>query len=654
MNNDAIKAAATTVRALSMDGIQKANSGHPGLPMGCADLGALLYGEILKHNPADPGWMNRDRFVLSAGHGSMFLYSLLHLCGYGLTIDDLKNFRQIGSLTPGHPEYGHTKGVEITTGPLGAGISNVVGMAIAQEMNAARYNTADHKVIDHYIYSLAGDGCMMEGVSAEASSLAGHLGLGKLIVFYDSNSITIEGSTDLAFTEDVAARYAAYGWQVLEGDGHNIEEIAGLVEKAKAETSKPTLIKLTTIIGKGAATKEGTHKVHGAPLGEDEIKATRKKLGIPEDQDFYVAPEAVAYFDGKKAEWKSAYDEWQKMFADWSAANPVLKKEWDSSFAEIVDLSKVSFPEFKVGDSMATRAASGKVLNAIADGVPNLVGGSADLAPSNNTAMPAYGDFSLKTPKGRTLHFGVREHAMGGILNGMTAYGGLRTFGGTFLVFADYLRPTVRLSALMNLPITYVLTHDSIYVGEDGPTHQPIETISSLRIIPNTRVLRPADAQETEEAWIMAMERTGGPSVLCLTRQNLDVFEKPADWKASIRKGAYIAKDCDGTPEVVIAATGSEVNLALNAAGLSSKEVRVVSIISRELFLQQDKAYQESLIPGGVRTIVVEVGVTSGWEGIASSPEDCLCLNRFGESGPAGEVAAKFGFTSENLAKLIG
>jgi len=654
MNNDMLKAVATTVRALSMDGIQKSNSGHPGLPMGCADLGAILFGEVLKHNPEDPSWINRDRFVLSAGHGSMFLYSLLHLSGYGLTIDDLKNFRQLGSLTPGHPEFGHTKGVEITTGPLGAGISNVVGMAVAQEMNGGKYNTADHKIIDHYIYALAGDGCMMEGISSEASSLAGHMGLGKLIVFYDSNSITIEGSTDLAFTEDVPARYAAYGWQTLEGDGHNLDEIAGLIEKAKAETSKPTLIKLTTLIGKGSANLEGSHKVHGAPLGAEEIKATRMKLGIPEDQDFYVAPEAVEFFNEKKTEWKKGYDEWQSLFSAWAAANPDLKKELDASLSGKVDLSGVSFPEFKVGDSMATRSASGKVLNAIADGVSNFVGGSADLAPSNNTAMPQHGDFSVVNPTGRTLHFGVREHAMGGILNGMAAYGGLRVFGATFLVFADYFRPAIRLAALMNLPVVYVLTHDSIYVGEDGPTHQPIETISSMRIIPNTRVLRPADAEETGAAWIMAMERTDGPTILALTRQNLEVFAKADGWMETAKRGAYIAKDCDGTPDVVVAATGSEVTMALKAAELSSKKVRVVSVLSRELFLSQENTFQESLIPAGVRTVVAEVGVSSGWEGIASSSDDMLCLDRFGESGPAVKVAEKFGFTPENLTKIIG
>ncbi len=655
MNNNALKAVAKTVRALSMDGVQKANSGHPGLPMGCADLGALLYGEVLNHYPADSQWVNRDRFVLSAGHGSMFLYSLLFLSGYGLTLDDLKKFRQLGSLTPGHPEYGHTKGVEITTGPLGAGISNVVGMAVAQEMLAGKFNTKAHKIIDHYIYALAGDGCMMEGISSEASSLAGHMGLDKLIVFYDSNKITIEGSTELAFTEDVTARYAAYGWQTLEGDAHNQEEIACLIEEAKSDSSRPSLIKLNSIIGKGAATMAGTHKVHGAPLGAEEIKATRKNLGIPEDEDFYVDSAASEYFNSKQPLWKSSYEGWRTLFDNWAAANPELKKEWDASFTDNIDFSSIDFPNFKIGDSLATRSASGKVLNALAAKVPNLVGGSADLAPSNNTAMPAYGDFSRDTPTGRTIHFGVREHAMGGMLNGMAAYGGLRPFGATFLVFADYLRPAVRLAALMKLPVIYVLTHDSIYVGEDGPTHQPVETISSLRIIPNTRVLRPADAQETEVAWRMAMERTDGPTILALTRQNLSVFKKHDDnWKNTVKKGAYIALDCDGRPDVVLAATGSEVNLAIEAAGKSSKNVRVVSILSRELYLSQDKAFRESLIPAGLKTVTVEVGISSGWEGVASSEEDVLALDRFGESGPAAQVAEKFGFTVDNLVKIIG
>jgi len=655
MNKNALEAVAKTVRTLSMDGVQAANSGHPGLPMGCADLGAVLFSDLMNHDPSHPGWANRDRFVLSAGHGSMFLYSLLHLSGYGLTREDLKNFRQIGSQTPGHPEYGHTIGVETTTGPLGAGVSNAVGMAIAQEMLAARFNTEDHTIIDHYIYALAGDGCMMEGITSEASSLAGHLGLGKLIVFYDSNKITIEGSTDLAFTEDVMARYSAYGWQVLSGDAHNFENIADLVTQARTEKNKPTLILLNSKIGRGAATMEGSAKTHGAPLGNDEIRATREKLGIPGDAEFWVDPEAVSYLDQRRKEWARNYDEWISRFEAWARANPEKKRLWDRFVSGEMDLSGVSFPDFKEGEKMATRSASGKVLNAIAAAVPNLVGGSADLAPSNNTAMPDHGDFSLKTPEGRTLHFGVREHAMGGVLNGITLYGGLRAFGGTFLVFADYMRPAIRLAALMGLPVVYIFTHDSIFVGEDGPTHQPVEHLASLRIIPNLRVLRPADAQETALAWTMALERTDGPTVLALTRQNLTVFPKAdGNWRTTARRGAYIVKDCEGTPDVVLAASGSEVNLVLDAAALCpDKKIRVVSVLSLELFLSQEPTFRQSIIPEGVRTITAEVGVRTGWESLAASPEDMVSLDRFGISGPGEQVAVRLGFTPERIAELV-
>lgn len=653
MNTKALEAVAKTIRALSMDGVQKANSGHPGLPMGCAELGALLYGEVMKHNPKDPAWINRDRFILSAGHGSMFLYSLLFLTGYGLTKEDLMNFRQLDSKTPGHPEYGWTAGVETTTGPLGAGLSNAVGMAIAEQMLASRFNTAKRTIIDHYTYVLSGDGCMMEGVTSEAASLAGHLGLGKLIVFYDSNKITIEGSTDLAFTEDVLARYRAYGWQTLSGDMYDLAGTAGLIGEAKAEKAKPTIILLKSVIGKGSPNMAGTHKVHGAPLGEEEVKATRKALGIPEDEAFFIAPEAVSYFDGKKADWSKAYEAWKSSFDAWAQENPELKKEWDAFFAARPDYAKLPYPQFAEGDKLATRSASGKVLAAIAPAVPNLVGGSADLAPSNNTAMPG-GDFSKTDRKGRTLHFGVREHAMGGIVNGMALHG-FRPFCATFLVFADYMRPTVRLAALMELPIIYIFTHDSIYVGEDGPTHEPIEHIASLRIIPHVVVLRPADAQETALAWQMALEHANGPTVLALTRQNLAVFPKAdADWKKTARKGAYLVKDCAGKPDVVVVATGSEVELALKAAALvQDKKIRIVSMISRELFQKQDKAFREGLVPGGVRTVVAEAGVRSGWEGIASSETDILSIDSFGKSGKAEAVAKSFGFTPENLASLI-
>lgn len=654
MNSKAIEAAALTIRSLSMDGIQKANSGHPGLPMGCAELGALLYGEIMKHHPGEPGWIDRDRFILSAGHGSMLLYSLLHLCGYGLTLDDIKNFRQLGSPAAGHPEYGMAAGIETTTGPLGAGFSNAVGFAIAEQMLGAKFNTADASIIDHFTYVLSGDGCMMEGVASEAASLAGHLGLGKLIVFYDSNQITIDGSTDITFTEDVLDRYAAYGWQTLSGSAYDLDGIVDLVIQAKAEKEKPAIILLESIIGKGSPNKAGTSGVHGAALGEEEVIATRKNLGIPEGADFYVAPEAVEYFEGKQDGWGDAYTAWKKTFDAWAAANPDLKKQWDTHFSP-PDTVSAEMPVYKPGESVATRSAGATAQNALAKTVLQLVGGSADLAGSNKTSMPDYGEFSKTERTGRTINYGVREHGMGGVANGIALHGGFTTFCATFLVFADYMRPAIRLAALMKLPVVYVFTHDSIFVGEDGPTHQPIEHVESLRIIPNLRVLRPGDAEETNEAWKMALERRDGPTVLALTRQNLSVFEKgKPGWRDDCRKGAYTALDCDGTPEVVVVATGSEVEMAIEAAGQSSKKVRVVSMISKELFEAQDSSFKTSLIPAGARVIAAEAGIGAGWLGIASSPDDILSIDRFGESGPASAVADALGMNAAALAKLIG
>ncbi|MBT3274851.1 MAG: transketolase, partial [Spirochaetales bacterium] len=650
----AIEAAALSIRSLSMDGVEKANSGHPGLPMGCAELGALLYGEIMKHTPADPDWIDRDRFVLSAGHGSMLLYSLLHLSGYGVSLEDLKNFRQLGSITAGHPEYGLIKGIETTTGPLGAGFSNAVGFAIAEQMLGAAFNTDSRKIIDHFTYVLSGDGCMMEGITSEAASLAGHLGLGKLIVFYDSNHITIDGSTDIAFTEDVLKRYNAYNWQTLSCDAYDIPGIMNLVEKAKAETGKPTIILLNSIIGKGSPNMAGTHGIHGAPLGDEEIAATRKNLGIGADEAFYVAPEARKFFENRKQDWSFAHENWKQDFSAWTEENSELKAQWDVYFGA-PNVAAAEMPAYEIGKGVATRSAGGSAQNAVAAAVPNLVGGSADLAASNKTSMPAYGEFSKENRAGRTINFGVREHGMGGVTNGITLHGGFRSFCATFLVFVDYMRPTVRLAALMKLPITYVFTHDSIFVGEDGPTHQPIEQIESLRIIPGVHMLRPADAEETNVAWQMALERTDGPTALALTRQNLSVFEKAdPQWKENCRKGAYLALDCDGVPDVVVAATGSEVEMAIEAAGKSSRKVRVISVLSRELFEEQDAGYKKALLPEGVRVVVAEAGVGTGWGGIASSSDDILCINRFGESGKATEVAAHLGMTADKLIKLIG
>ena len=653
MNTQGIQSAATAVRVLTMDAVQKAKSGHPGLPMGCAELGVLLYGEVLKHHPADPQWIDRDRFVLSAGHGSMLLYSLLHLSGYPLSLEDIKNFRQLGSKTPGHPEYGHTVGVETTTGPLGQGVANAVGMAIAERMLAATFNT-DKKVIDHYTYALAGDGDMMEGVSAEASSLAGHLGLGKLLVFYDSNRITIEGSTDLAFSEDVGKRYQAYGWQTLEGDAYDIQGILKLIEAAKAEPSKPTLILLHSTIAKGSPNMAGSHQTHGAPLGEEEVAAAKKALGVPEEP-FSISEAALSYFGSKKDGWEKTYTSWQELFAAWSKENPEKRKNWDRVFGTM-DLSRVAFPAFEEGETMATRKASGAVLNAIASAVPQLVGGSADLAPSNNTLLKDFGSFQAGAPEGRNMHFGIREHGMGGIVNGMVLHGGLRPYCATFMVFSDYMRPSIRLAALMGLPVIYVFTHDSVFVGEDGPTHEPVEHLAALRAIPNLLVLRPADAQETARAWRLALERTEGPTALALTRQNLTVFAKAdSKWSEHFAYGAYTASEAasGAEPQLVLVATGSEVNLALQAKaalGSAGENTRVVSMPSRELFLQAPEEYRRKLVPDSSKRVLLESGISQGWASVVGRDALLVTIDRYGESAPAAKIAEHLGFTAEAVA----
>ncbi|MBN1834862.1 MAG: transketolase [Spirochaetales bacterium] len=656
MHTEGILQAATAVRLLSMDAVQRANSGHPGLPMGCAELGVLVFGEIMRHYPEDPNWIDRDRFVLSAGHGSMLLYSLLHLSGYELPMSELQSFRQLGSRTPGHPEYGLTAGVETTTGPLGQGISNAVGMAMAERMLAARFNTAQASIIDHHTYVLAGDGDMMEGVSSEACSLAGHLGLGKLIVFYDSNRITIEGSTGLAFTEDVGRRFEAYGWQTLSSDAYDLESILKLVEQAKGESTRPSLILLRSVIGKGAPNLAGSHETHGAPLGEEEIRAAKRAMGISEDSQFHIPAAAGEYFAGRRASWEQGYQEWQKGFAAWSAANPELRKEWDRFFGTL-DPDSLPMPEFQQGDKMATRKASGTVLAAISPAVPNLVGGSADLAPSNNTYVKGLGDFQADSPAGRNLHFGVREHGMGAICNGLALHGGLRAYCGTFLVFSDYMRPSVRLAALMGLPVVYVYTHDSVFVGEDGPTHQPVEHLAALRVIPNLVVLRPGDAQETAEAWRIALGRSDGPTALALTRQNLEVYAKDDPrWQQNLRHGAYVVSDSQGSPSLVAVATGSEVNLALEAKkalGPTGAGMRVVSMMSRELFLQAPEEYQSRLLPAGSARAVLEAGVSYGWGDVVGPGATLVCVDRFGESAPAGKIAEHLGLTAPAVAARL-
>ncbi|HVO37466.1 MAG TPA: transketolase [Spirochaetia bacterium] len=656
MNLSALSAVANSVRSLTIDAVEKAKSGHPGLPLGCAELGALVYGELLNHWPGDPRWINRDRFVLSAGHGCMLLYSLLHLSGYDLSLDDIKSFRQLGSRTPGHPEWGHTPGVEATAGPLGQGLANAVGMAIAERILAAKFNTPARKVIDHVTYVLASDGDMMEGVASEAASVAGHLGLAKLIVFYDSNQITIEGKTDLAFSENVLKRYEGYGWRALDGSMYDLPAIMSMAEEARKAGEKPTIIRLQSTIGKSAPTKAGTAKVHGEPLGPEEAAAAKKAIGVPDGCQFYVFPEAAEYFRSREKSWKSRYDEWNSNLASWKAENSELAKEWDRYFGPAAwDVSSIVMPAFKQGESLATRAASGQALNALAKAVPNLVGGSADLAPSNSTNLKDMGDFSRTNPLGRNFHFGIREHGMGGICNGIMYHGGLRPFCATFLVFSDYMRPSVRLAAIAKLPVIYLFTHDSVFVGEDGPTHEPVEHLAALRAIPNLLVLRPGDAEETELAWRIAYERQDGPTVLALTRQGLPVYPKSdAAWRSTIRKGAYIAKDSAGAPDVVIVATGSEVSVALAAAAeLSDRKVRVVSMLSRELFAGQSPEFRASLVPASARTVVFEAGVTFGWKTPFDDSTLVVGIDRYGASGPYQKIAELLGITSTALAKRI-
>ena len=656
MNPRDIEAVALSVRTLSMDAVEKAASGHPGLPLGCAELGALLFCEILNHYPGDPHWMNRDRFVLSAGHGSMLLYALLFLTGYAITLEDIKAFRQLGSRTPGHPEYGVTPGIETTTGPLGQGVGNAVGLAIAERMLAERFNTEEHAIIDHYTYVLAGDGDMMEGVSSEAASLAGHLGLGKLIVFYDSNAITIEGSTELAFSEDVPKRFAAYNWHTLVGSAYDLESMLSMVAEAKSVYDKPSLLVLESVIAQGAPTMAGSHKAHGAPLGQEEVRNAKRALGVPQDSSFFVSSDATRYLNDKRKTWEQHYERWQTRFHDWQASNPKHGADWHDFFGNTSNrVAALNWPEFAVGEKIATRSASGTVLNNIASQLENVVGGSADLAPSNSTELSGKGDFSRSNPGGRNFHFGVREHAMGSLTNGICLHGGLRPFCATFTVFSDYMRPPIRLAAMMGLPAIYVFTHDSIFVGEDGPTHQPIEQIASLRTIPNLVNLRPGDAQETAVAWRMALSRTDGPTSLLLTRQKIEVYTKEDSlWKENLAKGAYIVRYGGQKPDCVVVATGSEVQLATAVAdGIQGIGVRVISMVSRELFVLQDEEYRCTLLPEGVRRIIIEAGVGFGWDTFTRGNDRIISIESFGESGKGDKVATHLGISAANLLAAI-
>ncbi len=644
-----------TIRTLAMDGVQKANSGHPGTPMALAPLAYVLFTRHLHYNPHNPSWVNRDRFVLSAGHASMLLYSMLYLTGYGLTLDDLKNFRQWHSLTPGHPEHGHTVGVETTTGPLGQGFSNGVGMAIAQRFQANRYNRPEYTVLDHYIYAIASDGDLMEGVTAEAASLAGHLQLGRLIYFYDDNNITIEGNTELAFNENVGERFESYGWHVQHvADINDLDALDSAIEAAKAD-QRPSLIIVKSQIGYGSPHKQGSSKAHGEPLGADEVILTKRNLHWPSEEPFFVPEESLSFFRQAGERGVALEQAWQKEYDAYAQAYPELAQQWQHELrGELADGWDKAIPTFQTGEALASRAASGQVLNAIAPNLPNLIGGSADLAPSTNTNMKGLGDFEA-TETGRNMHFGIREHAMGSALNGMALYGGVIPFGATFLIFSDYMRPPIRLAALMGIKTIYIFTHDSIGVGEDGPTHQPVEQLTALRSIPGLTVLRPGDANETAETWRVAITHKG-PVAMALTRQALPTLDRTQVASASnVAKGAYVLSDSEGTPQIILMASGSEVSLAYDAAQALRQEgvaVRVVSVPSMELFEEQGTDYKESVFPTNVRArIAIEAAIPMSWYRYVGLDGDTVTLDHYGASAPAKTLFQEFGFTVDAIVK---
>ena len=645
------------IRVLAADAVQKANSGHPGLPLGCAAVAYELWAKDMKHNPANPDWADRDRFILSGGHGSTLLYSLLHLFGYGLTKEDLMQFRQLDSLTPGHPEYRHTKGVEATTGPLGAGMAMAVGMAMAEAHLAAKFNKENFPVVDHYTYVLGGDGCMMEGISSEAFSLAGTLGLNKLIVLYDSNKISIEGSTDIAFTEDVKARFDAFGFQTLVvEDGNNLDEIHAAIEAAKADKTRPSMIMVKTQIGYGCPAKQGKASAHGEPLGADNVAAMKENLGWPSQEAFFVPDEVYANYKAITEAKAKDEEAWNAMFAEYCAKYPEMKEAWDAEFNMDIAADLINNEEFWAYDEKpeATRNLSGVVLNRLAKYVPNLIGGAADLAPSTKTYMKDLGDFSKENYAGRNLHFGVRELAMAAIGNGMTLHG-MRAYVSTFFVFSDYVKPMARLSSIMRIPTTYVLTHDSIGVGEDGPTHEPIEQLAMLRAMPNFNVFRPADATETIAAWYSAATSKETPTALVLTRQNLPQL---AGSSKEALKGAYILEDsAKETPDAIIIATGSEVQLAVAAKAELAKEgvdVRVVSMPCMDIFEKQSAEYKEAILPKNVRArVAVEALIDYGWGKYVGLDGAIVSMTDFGASAPAATLFEKFGFTTENVVKAV-
>ena len=649
---------ANAIRVLSADAIQKAKSGHPGLPLGCASAAYELWANHMRHNPADPQWVDRDRFILSGGHGSMLLYSLFHLFGYGnLSMDDLKNFRQVGSLTPGHPEYGHTVGVEATTGPLGQGMGMAVGMAMAEAHLASVFNKDDIKIVDHYTYVLGGDGCMMEGLSSEAFSLAGTLGLGKLIVLYDSNNISIEGNTDIAFTEDTAKRFESYGFGVFQvEDGNDFAAIGAAIEAAKADTQRPSLIVLHTQIGYGCPAKQGKASAHGEPLGEENIIAMKENLGWESMEPFYVPQDVYDHMDKVKESLKAPEEDWNARFAAYCEKYPEMKELWDQYHDKNLPKKLWDNEEFWSYEDkpQATRNLSGELLNKINKVVPNLFGGSADLAPSNKTNLKGEGDFSKADYAGKNLHFGVREQAMTAIGNGLALHGGVIPYVATFFVFSDYMKPVARLSSLMQVPLVYVLTHDSIGVGEDGPTHEPIEQLAMLRAQPNFHVFRPADAKETAAAWYSAITSEKTPTALVLTRQNLTPM---AGSSRDALKGAYVIDDCEGTPEVILMASGSEVELAVKAKAELEKEgqkVRVVSMPCMDLFEEQSEEYRESVLPKAVRKrVVIEALSDFGWGRYVGLDGAYVTMKGFGASGPAAVLFEHFGFTVDHVVETV-
>jgi len=649
-----------TIRTLAMDGVQKANSGHPGAPMGMAPMAYTIWTRFLKHNPKNPRWANRDRFVLSGGHASMLIYSLLHLTGYDLPLEELQQFRQWGSKTPGHPEYGHTPGLETTTGPLGQGFAMSVGMAMAERIMAEHFNRPEHDIVDHYTYVTVGDGDLMEGVAAEAASLAGHLHLGKLTCFYDDNSITIDGSTDLAFTEDVGKRFEAYGWHVRRIEhGDDPQVIASAIEAAQKETSRPSLLCIKTHIAHGSPNKQDTHGAHGAPLGEEEIKLTKQALGWPSLEPFFIPEDALAHFRKCVTQGAELENAWNEKFDAYAKAYPKLAKEWEQRLSGTLPEGwEETLPDFSETTAVATRSASGEVLNAIAEAIPALIGGSADLAPSNNTYLKAFSDIQANDFKGRNIRYGVREHAMGAIMNGLTLYGSFIPYGGTFLVFADYVRPAIRLVALMKQQVVYVFTHDSIGLGEDGPTHQPIEQLASLRVMPNLVVLRPADATETAAAWKVALERKDGPTALALSRQKLPTIDRSQAPSADmVAKGAYVVSEAkDGKAALILIASGSEVGLAMEAQKkLEAKgtATRVVSMPSWELFDEQPQEYKDEVLPPDVTArLSIEAGSPVGWEKYVGDKGDIVGITTFGASAPANIMFEKYGFTVSNVVKL--